>query len=66
VVEWRVTASQPSAGIEGVDAAVLPITDDHAIGTIELRPAGDWTIRFELRFDEFTNGIVETTLRVAN
>lgn len=66
VVEWQVVASQPSTGIEGVAAAVLPITDDHAIGTIDLRAAGDWTFRFELRFDEFTNGIVETTLTVGN
>ncbi|MBX6748283.1 MAG: copper resistance protein CopC [Micromonosporaceae bacterium] len=65
VVEWRIVASQPSTGIEGVEAAVLPITDNHAIGTIDLRSAGAWTFRFELRFDEFTNGIVETTLTVS-
>jgi Putative copper export protein len=64
VVEWRVVASQPSTGIEAVDAAMLPITENHAIGTIDLRAAGTWTFRFELRFDEFTNGIVETTLPV--
>jgi copper transport protein len=65
VKQWRVVASQPSTGIEGVEAAILPITESHAIGTIDLRPAGTWTFRFELLFDEFTNGIVETTLTVA-
>jgi copper transport protein len=64
VVEWRVLASQPSSGIEGVEAAILAITDDHAIGTIDLPAPGSWTFRFELRFDEFTNGIVETTVTV--
>jgi copper transport protein len=66
VVEWRIVASQPSTGIEGVEAAVLAITDDHAIGTIDLPATGEWTFRFELRFDEFTNGIVETPLTVGN
>jgi len=66
VVEWRVQASLPSAGIEGIEAAVATITDDHAIGTIGLPASGTWTFRFELRFDEFTNGIVTTTFTVSN
>jgi copper transport protein len=64
IVEWRVVASASAAGLEGVEAAVLPITPDHAIGQIGLPAAGSWTFTFTLRLDEFTNGIVTTTFTV--
>jgi hypothetical protein len=64
VAEWRVVASAPQAGIEGVEAAILQIPPDHAIGTIGLPAAGTWTFTFTLRLDEFTNGIVTTTFTV--
>jgi copper transport protein len=66
VAEWRVVASAPSQGIEGVEAAVATITPDHAIGQITLPADGSWTFTFTLRLDEFTNGIVTTTFTIRN
>lgn len=66
VVEWNVTASNQAQGVEGVQAAILPITPDHAIGQITLPSAGTWRFTFTLRLDETTNGIVATDLAVSN
>jgi hypothetical protein len=49
VEEWKVTASLTTAGIDPVNAPVLQITDNHAIGQISLPAPGQWQFRFTLR-----------------
>lgn len=66
VAEWRVVASASATGIEGVEAAVVPITPDHAIAQIGLPAPGTWTFTFTLRLDEFTNGIVTGQMTISN
>jgi copper transport protein len=45
VVEWRATAALPSAGIEPIEIPLLPLTDNHATGEINLPAAGEWQLR---------------------
>jgi copper transport protein len=65
VVEWTARASNAS-GIEGLEATIVPITDDHAIGQVGLPTPGAWTLTFTLRLDEITNAIVSTTFTVSS
>ncbi len=64
VQEWHVKASLPSAGIEPIEATILPYSPDHAIGQIGLPVAGAWTFTFELRTTAIDNGIVTTTFNI--
>ena len=58
VKEWKVRASAPDQGIEPIDANVLPVTPDHAIGQIGIPKAGTWTFTFTLRTTEIDQSTV--------
>jgi copper transport protein len=64
VQEWHVKASLPSAGIEPIEATILPYTPDHAVGQIGLPIAGAWTFTFELRTTAIDNGIVTAQFNI--
>jgi copper transport protein len=64
IKEWKIRASLASAGIENLEAVVLPLTGDHATGQIGLAAAGTWTFTFELRTTEIDNGIVTTDFTI--
>ncbi|MQA24167.1 MAG: copper resistance protein CopC [Micromonosporaceae bacterium] len=64
VLEWKVTAALPSAGIAAVDVPVVAVTGDHATGRIGLPKAGRWVFRFTLRISEIDQATVKTTVRV--
>ncbi|MDI5944064.1 copper resistance protein CopC, partial [Micromonospora sp. DH15] len=49
VAEWKATAALPSAGIEPIDIPLLPLTDNHASGEINLPASGEWQFRFTVR-----------------
>jgi copper transport protein len=65
VVEWSVKASNQAAGIDGIDATILRIPPEHAIGQIGLPVAGTWHFTFTLRLDATTNGIVVADMTVS-
>jgi copper transport protein len=65
VKQWTVRASNPSQGIEPIDAAVLVIEPDHAIGQIGIPSAGTWTFTFTLRTTEIDESTVTTTFVIA-
>ena len=44
IVEWTVKASNPSQGIEPIDAAVLVFSADHAVGQIGIPTGGTWRV----------------------
>jgi copper transport protein len=52
VKSWVVKAALPAKGIEPIEAAIVPITPDHATGQIDLPAAGAWTFTFTLRMSE--------------
>jgi len=64
VVEWAASAALPAAGIEPVSMPLLPLTDNHASGSINLPTPGDWQLKFTLRTTEVDEETVTVTVPV--
>ncbi|NUR48142.1 MAG: copper resistance protein CopC [Hamadaea sp.] len=64
VVEWAASAALPTAGIEPVSMPLLPLTDNHASGSINLPTPGDWQMKFTLRTTEVDQESVTVTVPV--
>jgi copper transport protein len=64
VVEWRGTAALPSAGIEPIDIPLLPFTDNHASGEINLPVPGEWQVRFVVRITDIDQATVTATVPI--
>ncbi|MET8836726.1 copper resistance protein CopC [Micromonospora sp. NPDC004540] len=64
VQEWKATAALPSAGIEPITIPLLPLTDNHAFGEINLPAAGQWQLRFTVRTSEIDQATVTATVPV--
>jgi copper transport protein len=64
VVEWKVTAALPAAGVEPIEVPTLKLTDNHVTGSITLPTAGAWEFRFTLRLTEFDQDSVTATVPV--
>ncbi|MCP2326911.1 copper transport protein [Hamadaea flava] len=64
VVEWAASAALPTAGIEPVTMPLLPLTDNHASGSINLPTPGDWQMKFTLRTTEVDQESVTVTVPV--
>jgi copper transport protein len=62
VKQWQVRVSLPAQGIEPIDAVILPITPDHAIGQVGLPVAGAWTFAYTLRTSDIDQSTVTTTV----
>jgi len=64
VLEWKVTAALPSAGVEPIEVPTLKLTDNHVTGSITLPTPGAWQFRFTLRLSEFDQDSVTATVPV--
>nr|MDT0660979.1 copper resistance protein CopC [Micromonospora sp. DSM 115978] len=64
VVEWRATAALPAAGVEPIEVPLLPLTDNHATGEINLPTAGEWEFRFVVRTSEIDQATVTATVPI--
>jgi len=64
VVEWKATASLPSAGVEDVTVVLLPVTDNHVTGQVTLPAAGDWVLAVTARTSEVDQATVRATVPV--
>ncbi|MER7457628.1 copper resistance protein CopC [Micromonospora sp. NPDC126480] len=64
VVEWRATAALPSAGIEPIEVPLLPLTDNHATGEINLPASGEWQLRVTVRTSDIDQATVTATVPV--
>ncbi|MGR6317667.1 copper resistance protein CopC [Micromonospora soli] len=64
VKEWKATAALPSAGIEPIEIPLLPLTDNHATGEINLPAAGQWQLRFTVRTSDIDQATVTATVPV--
>jgi copper transport protein len=64
VQEWRATAALPSANIEPLSIPLLPFTDNHASGEINLPTAGDWQVRVTVRTTEIDQATVTATVPI--
>jgi copper transport protein len=65
VVEWQASAALPAANVEPIDVPLLKITDNHAIGDIQLPTPGQWQLRFTLRTSEIDQASVTAELSVS-
>ncbi|NUT34551.1 MAG: copper resistance protein CopC/CopD [Hamadaea sp.] len=64
VVEWTATAALPSAGIEPITVPLLPLTDNHSSGSVNLPAAGQWEFRFTLRLTDVDQETVTVAVPV--
>ncbi|MFR9775960.1 copper resistance CopC/CopD family protein [Micromonospora sp. MS34] len=64
VKEWKVTAALPSAGIEPIEAPLLPLSDNHATGEINLPAAGQWQLRITVRTSDIDQATVTATVPI--
>jgi copper transport protein len=64
VLEWKVSAALPSAGVEPIDLPLTWIADSHSIGTASLPAPGDWVLRITARTSEIDQDTVTMTLPV--
>ena len=64
VQEWKATAALPSAGIEPLPIPVLPFTDNHASGEINLPKAGSWSVKVTVRTTEIDQATVTATVPI--
>jgi copper transport protein len=58
VAEWTATAALPAQNVEPIPISLLKISDDHAIGEVQLPTAGQWRLRFTLRTTEIDQASV--------
>jgi copper transport protein len=64
VLEWKASAELPSQGIDKVDIPMLPLTDNHAAGSIQLPTPGNWTFTFTARTSDIDQVTVTQTIRI--
>ncbi len=64
VREWKATAALPSAGIEPIEIPLLPLTDNHATGEMNLPAAGRWQLRFTVRTSDIDQATVTATVPI--
>jgi|SoiMethySBSTD1v2_1073268.scaffolds.fasta_scaffold387113_2 copper transport protein len=64
VLEWKVTAGLPAAGIEPVDVPTLKLTDNHITGSVALPQTGDWQLEITCRVSEIDQDTVTATVPV--
>jgi hypothetical protein len=66
VVEWQGTAGLPDNGIEPVAIPILAVTENHAIGQVNLPDPGGWELSFTVRISEIDQATVSVTVPVRN
>lgn len=64
VVEWKVTAGLPAAGVEPITVPTLKLTDNHVTGSVSLPAPGDWQLKFTLRISEIDQDTVTLTVPI--
>jgi copper transport protein len=66
VVEWHATAALPGKGVEPLTVPLLPLTDDHATGEVQLPTAGVWEFKLTLRTTDIDEASVTANVPVRN
>lgn len=64
VAEWTATAALPAENVEPITIPLLKITDNHAIGDVQLPSPGQWQLRFTLRTTEIDQASVTADVPV--
>jgi copper transport protein len=64
VLEWKASIAMPAKGLESVDIPLLAITENHAIGEIQLPVSGDWKLKAIARTSDVDQVTVERNIRI--
>ncbi|MDY7085019.1 MAG: CopD family protein, partial [Actinomycetota bacterium] len=64
VLEWKVSVSMPSQGIESIPAPVATVIDNQGLGSVTFPIPGDWQLSMTLRVSEIDQATVTTTVPV--
>ncbi len=64
VLEWKVSAALPGAGIEPIDVPITKIADSHAIGPVTLPVPGEWVLRITARTTEIDQDSVSVIVPI--
>ncbi|WP_117208404.1 copper resistance CopC/CopD family protein [Allorhizocola rhizosphaerae] len=64
VLEWKVTAALPSAGVEPITVPIQRIADSHVIGPVTMPTPGDWLLRVTARTTEVDQDTVTVTVPI--
>jgi copper transport protein len=64
IKQWQVRASAPALGVEPIDATVLSIQPEHAVGQITIPSGGNWTFSFTLRTTDIDQSTVTTQFEI--
>ncbi|WP_133879228.1 copper resistance CopC/CopD family protein [Paractinoplanes brasiliensis] len=64
VLEWKVSVSMPSQGIEAIPAPVATVIDNQGLGSVTFPIPGDWQLSMTLRVSEIDQATVTTTVPV--
>ncbi|GAA0793493.1 transport integral membrane protein [Spirilliplanes yamanashiensis] len=62
--EWKLTAAQPTAGIEPVTTLMLGLEPHHGTGAVTFPVPGEWEIKFTVRISDIDQATVATTVSV--
>ncbi|GGK16029.1 transport integral membrane protein [Pilimelia terevasa] len=65
VIEWKATATLPSAGVEEVAIPMVKLTDNHASGQFSPPTAGQWRMKFTARTSDIDEATVTVTVPVS-
>ncbi|HEX5740455.1 MAG TPA: copper resistance protein CopC [Pilimelia sp.] len=65
VVEWRASASLPSAGVDDVDIPLVKLTDNHGTGQFAPPTAGKWQFKFSVRTSDIDEATVTVTVPIS-
>lgn len=64
VVEWKATIGAPDKGIEPIQIPLLAITENHAIGEVQLPIAGEWRFKATVRTSDVDQVTVDRRIRI--
>ncbi len=64
VVEWKARVANPAAGVDALAIPLLPITNNHAVGQVQIPAAGTWTFTFTVRTSDVDQATVTHTVRI--
>ena len=64
VQEWKATMALPEKGVESVEIPLLPITENHVVGEVQLPISGDWTLKATVRTSDVDQVTVDRKIRI--
>jgi len=64
VIEWKATVGLAEKGLEDIEIPLLAITENHAIGEVQLPVSGDWRLKATVRTSDVDQVTVDRRIRI--